>query len=168
MIRNPLKLPIKDDMRISSGFYDFKKWKPKFGSQGLLKPPGMWYSFGLAWIKFIVSEKYEKQPKYIDLLEVDKSKLICINTPLALDKFHLQYGISFKTHEKYKTIDWKAVMKDYGGIEIAPYIHQRRFSYLWYYGFDIASGCIWDADVLLSRTRLYNLRGKYYYKVKSR
>jgi hypothetical protein len=43
-------------------------------------------------------------------------------------------------------IDWACVAKDYEGILITPYqwsmrLNQRCF---WYYGFDCASGCIWD------------------------
>lgn len=42
-------------------------------------------------------------------------------------------------------IDWKAVAKEYDGIEIDPYQYERRFSegFLWYYGWDCASGCVW-------------------------
>lgn len=44
-------------------------------------------------------------------------------------------------------IDWRRVATDYEGIIIAPYILSRRLhdGSNWYYGWDCASGCIWDA-----------------------
>lgn len=44
-------------------------------------------------------------------------------------------------------IDWAAVAKDYQGIIITPYQWTRRLDPLtcWYYGWDCASGCLWDA-----------------------
>jgi len=56
-------------------------------------------------------------------------------------------------------IDWEAVAKRYTGIEIEPYNWERRnsgpnnnysMSMLWYYGWDCASGCVWELDALVS------------------
>jgi hypothetical protein len=43
------------------------------------------------------------------------------------------------------SIDWEGVQKAYDGIEIAPYQWSRRLNdnYWWYYGWDVASGCLW-------------------------
>ena len=41
-------------------------------------------------------------------------------------------------------IDWKKVASKYDGIEIVPYQPKARMNLLWYYGWDIASGCIWN------------------------
>jgi len=38
------------------------------------------------------------------------------------------------------------VSKEYDGIEIAPYQWDARLSLIWYYGWDVASGCIWNLD----------------------
>jgi len=49
-------------------------------------------------------------------------------------------------------INWPAVAEKYDGIIIAPYIWQRRLSdnpdHFWYYGWDCASGCIWNTEVI--------------------
>lgn len=47
-------------------------------------------------------------------------------------------------------IDWKKVTEEYQGIIISPYIWQRRLAphTMWYYGWDVASGCIWDTDAI--------------------
>ena len=47
-------------------------------------------------------------------------------------------------------IDWHAVAQAYAGIEIAPYCWSLRFEYefLWYYGWDCASGCVWELSAV--------------------
>lgn len=45
-------------------------------------------------------------------------------------------------------LDWHSVAVAYQGIIIAPYVFARRFTHLWYYGWDCASGCIWDASAI--------------------
>lgn len=51
---------------------------------------------------------------------------------------------------QYYTIDWFQVVRNFPGIIIAPYLWERRNSNrsnwdsCWYYGWDCASGCIWD------------------------
>lgn len=47
-------------------------------------------------------------------------------------------------------VDWKAVAAKYAGIVIAPYQWGCRLNLLWYYGWDCASGCIWDAAAVRS------------------
>ena len=50
----------------------------------------------------------------------------------------------------YSYIDWQRVAATYQGIIIAPYIWQRRLDQTsrWYYTWDCASGCIWDASAV--------------------
>jgi len=47
-------------------------------------------------------------------------------------------------------IDWERVAGAYRGIIIAPYLWEARLDprYSWYYGWDCASGCIWDAKAI--------------------
>ena len=47
-------------------------------------------------------------------------------------------------------IDWPTVAEQYDGIIITPYQWQCRMldTTSWYYGWDCASGCIWNLDVL--------------------
>lgn len=65
----------------------------------------------------------------------------------------------FRTHtpilQEY-TIDWFKVVRNFPGIIIAPYLWERRSSNRsnwcshWYYGWDCASGCIWDLRCIQS------------------
>jgi len=47
-------------------------------------------------------------------------------------------------------IDWGRVTQVYDGILITPYLWDARYrpKTMWYYGWDCASGCIWNLDVL--------------------
>lgn len=45
-------------------------------------------------------------------------------------------------------IRWEDVAKAYQGIIIAPYQWSYRMEENWYYGWDCASGCIWDVSAI--------------------
>lgn len=47
-------------------------------------------------------------------------------------------------------IDWNKIKEKYQGIVIAPYQWECRLNINcdWYYGWDCASGCIWDIDCI--------------------
>ncbi len=53
-------------------------------------------------------------------------------------------------------VDWKKIAEEYQGIIIAPYQWKCRLAEpcSWYYGWDCASGCIWDLDCI----KEFNLR----------
>jgi hypothetical protein len=53
---------------------------------------------------------------------------------------------------RYPVIDWPLVATLWQGIIIAPYRWDRRLDSHWYYGWDCASGCIWDPRVIASIT----------------
>lgn len=56
--------------------------------------------------------------------------------------FQLPYSLG--THD----IDWPRVNRMYHGVIIAPYVHSLRLDSLWYYGWDCASGVIWNLDAI--------------------
>lgn len=43
---------------------------------------------------------------------------------------------------------WRDVYKDYQGIFISPYCWASRFEFMWYYGWDCASACVWDLSAV--------------------
>lgn len=47
-------------------------------------------------------------------------------------------------------IDWRRVAADHPGILIAPFQRRLRgdYEFRWYYGWDCASGCVWDARAI--------------------
>ena len=48
-------------------------------------------------------------------------------------------------------IDWTKVYMEYGGIELAVTHHEKYLDMTgikWWSGWDVASGCIWNGDVI--------------------
>lgn len=70
------------------------------------------------------------------------------NDQFHFDTFLMQSGS--QTHRYIYKIKWNEVSKEYDGIIIAPYDWKSRMKSetLWYYGWDCASGCIWNYDAI--------------------
>jgi hypothetical protein len=68
---------------------------------------------------------------------------------LARDLRVERYADGFPEHD---AIDWPRVAAEYQGIIIHPYLGSRRMSRFgrWYYLWDVASGCVWDAAAVKS------------------
>ena len=75
------------------------------------------------------------------------ARVLILSTPECLDIFDRMYG------DGQQMIRWQEVAAEHAGLIITPYQWSRRFSHLWYYGWDCASGCIWDASAIQSITR---------------
>ena len=68
-----------------------------------------------------------------------------------IDKFTRKYGhdlIGDIQRQFSKYIVWGEVAEKYSGIIIAPYSRARSLTYIWYYGWHCASGCVWDTSVI--------------------
>jgi hypothetical protein len=114
------------------------------------KPNGLWYGIGSSWIDYIKSEGMEDWDyDHVFDLTLDESKLLKITNIDELDEFNKIYSIKSDNDfmRDYK-IDWELVGESYSGIEIAPYIWKGRMKYMWYYGWDVPSGCIWSKDAI--------------------
>jgi len=113
-----------------------------------MKPEGFWYDCDGEWSRWIDSEMPHWKGKHNYKVQVDLSKMIVIRNYKQLKAFEEKYGIKKPYGDGYMEIDWPKVAQNYSGIEIAPYIQSARFSVLWYYGWDVASGCIWEKSAL--------------------
>ena len=51
-------------------------------------------------------------------------------------------------------IDWVKIAEWYDGILITPYLWSMRLDLMWYYSWDVASGCIWNPEAILSLDRI--------------
>ncbi len=107
------------------------------------KPRGLWYSLGMEWIEFLRDEMPNgaKNRTYLYEIQINPSKVLIIDTEEKFIEFNSIYSIQ---NDEY--VDWKKVAQSYSGIEIAPYMWTFRMSHMWYYGWDVASGCIWKKD----------------------
>lgn len=132
-----------------------------WGSQH--KPYGLWVSVDgpddwEAWCKGesfgIGTMRYR-----IDLR--DPGALLWINGEAELLAFTKTYDKPHAFSDGHRSrhgsyIDWPRLARDWPGIVIAPYVWSCRLrdGTSWYYGWDCASGCIWDRRMIASATLL--------------
>lgn len=124
--------------------------------------PALWYACGAEWLEFLVTNLPErlrpgmhlyaigvKSTLLRDPIEPHPRRVLRISNTREFDRFERVYG-SFAPWQSFgddKYIDWNRVSKDFGGIEICPYLWERRLSTGWYYPWDVASGAIWSPGV---------------------
>jgi hypothetical protein len=69
------------------------------------------------------------------------SNILILDTPKKILEFDRDYRIG-------QRIDWPRLAETHDGIEINPYQWSLRFDPIWYYGWDVASGCVWNTEKL--------------------
>lgn len=118
-----------------------------------MKPKGLWYDIDSSWLEWCKGNTDWTYKNHFEL-EIDESKILLIDTKQKLIDFDREYSVKIHETINLNYIDWESVEKKYSGIEISPYRYDCRFSLFWYYGFDVASGCIWDFDCLKSTNKI--------------
>lgn len=151
-------------MRLSH-FTDERPWAlrafetPPDHYDPLHKPYGLWLSVDGEddWPDWCRAEGFGlerlKQRHVIEITNPARIKMI--STVEALDDFHSRYAVArspaMETRYGREYVDWREVAGHYGGIIITPYLWERRLSgpgSRWYYGWDCASGCVWDVSTV--------------------
>lgn len=130
------------------------------------KPQGLWFSVGddedgwRAWC-----EREDFRTDYLaartELLLAPEAKILCLSRPEAIDALTAAFGAeSFMGRYGY-SIDWAQIAARYDGVIIAPYCWERRIhpNTLWYYAWDCASGCVWNAAAVLELHQLQREQG---------
>ena len=140
----------------NSGIENLVLVNSKQGGNFVYKPNGLWYGIDEAWLNWCKSNEPEWIHKNNYELEVDLSKILIISSGEQLKEFRKRFYKLFRKYDTIGCVDWKSVASSYSGIEINPYLWECRLSLdtVWYYGWDCASGCIWDVGVILSVRRL--------------
>lgn len=111
------------------------------------KPQGFWYSVDGDWERWCKEDSGWTFP-YTHEVTLGDEQLLRIENVTEMDLFHEAYKGKVSAAEWYREnyIDWVAVARAFDGIEITPYLWERRLegkAHKWYYGWDCASGCIW-------------------------
>lgn len=152
--------------------YHEKDWER---SWPLGKPSGLWFSVedyedDQNWKTWCQSEGYALDNLRCrhQLILKNDAKILHIWNSTQLEQFGLKYSkhdaIIFESRkmlyamgEEKKPyiydINWEPIKKEYDGIIIAPYQWSCRItnpSTSWYYGWDCASGCIWNIEAIES------------------
>jgi hypothetical protein len=145
-VKSKLKsIGVNNESRIHVTHTENLEAKPVNQENDRPKPRGLWYGVGFGWLDFTISDftSFYDKNKNVSVFEFDVSgvNLLHITNFDELIAFDKEYCDST---ERFRNPDWVRLAKEYDGIEIAPYIYKGRFEILWYYGWDVASGCIWD------------------------
>lgn len=127
------------------------------------KPRGLWVSVDgeeNCWRSWCLSESFglERLTHIHDVKLRPDAHVLVLRGAFGIDAFTQEYGREVPICSWTQVaIDWPAVAARYAGLIITPYVWERRLHdrTSWYYGWDCASGCIWDAAAIAS----VNLQG---------
>lgn len=125
-----------------------------------LKPRGLWVSVEgeYDWKWWCEGENFRTENlKYSWEVKLkNQAGILIMEKSLHLDNFTALYSVPMflgaSGASSANNIDWARFSMDYKGIIIAPYQWSKRMDMdkLWYYGWDCASGCIWDMNAIES------------------
>lgn len=145
-----IRLKITSDMRIHLSKYPIHKLEERhYIQKSDDKPNGFWYGFGDKWIDWAEVAGPEYMGEYVYEVDINGSNVLQIKNHSEIIEFTREYGSSEQiVPGVIFFIDWPRIELKYDGIEVNPYIGQARTDEktLWYYTWDIASGCIWNMD----------------------
>ena len=115
------------------------------------KPKGLWVSVDgdddwPAWCSSEMPEWMIDVARYRIYLTESPRVLLLSDLGLMTD-FQAEFGRDCGRWGR-TYIDWPTVASRYQGIIIAPYHWPLRTEMDWYYTWDCASGCIWDASAI--------------------
>lgn len=123
------------------------------------KPNGLWVSVKgeWDWPSWCQAESFalDRMGHATRVLLAPTAKMLHLNGADEIDEFTARYSVPWgppRPGSKFdwRRIDWRAVASKYHGLIIAPYCWERRLAHhtSWYYGWDCASGCIWNARAI--------------------
>lgn len=155
----------------------------RYAQLGHPKPNGFWFDVDGEWKRWCDTVRFHPERlRYRHAVTlVDASRILFLKRPRDIDNFTRRYGRDLTGHirmlqspeelgeftSRYgrdlfaevrqqfaQYIMWGEVAKRYAGIIVHPYSPSRSLTYLWYYGWNCAGGCVWDTSVIrLGRPR---------------
>lgn len=117
------------------------------------KPKGFWVSDDDAdwnWPVWCRANDFqlERLTWRQEVILSDHAHILFLRSIAEIDALTREYGEALLPGSCLRYIDWMAVCRDKQGIVITPYQWERRLDPIWYYGWDCACGCIWDAEAV--------------------
>jgi hypothetical protein len=128
------------------------------------KPHGLWVSVPGEddWINWCIDNEFHLDAlKHVQQVALaPDANILMVEDADGLQAFHDRYSVedaqdqlpplrfSKEYIRKSRPIDWAAVTADHDGIIIAPYQWSCRMTLDFYYGWDVASGCIWNLSAI--------------------
>ena len=145
-----------------------KLTKKKYGIMPSgMKPRGLWYGFDGSWSNWCAGNTF-KCGKHFYEVGLDTSRILRIENLNQFEEFEKEYTCDSIFDRIFKemgikvpsisplmvrafgpsAIDWPRLKKEYAGLEINPWMHSKHLESVWYYGWDCASGVIWDISAI--------------------
>jgi len=121
------------------------------------KPIGLWVSVEGEddWRSWCEAESFRDIARQhaTEVVLHPRHRVLILPTATAMTLFQHQYGYEDNMLGVWRNarIDWGRVASDHQGIIIAPYQWSHRLEEPcsgWYYSWDCASGCIWNAEAV--------------------
>ena len=148
-----------------------------YPQNGQLKPNGLWFDANEDWKRWCEATEFRLENlRYRHTVTLlDTSQILFLRSAKDIDAFTHKYGrnpsvqIQFlqsatemdKFASQYgrdlfadiqsqfsNYIAWGEVAEKHSGIIIVPFSRARSQTYLWYYGWYCAGGCVWDTSVI--------------------
>lgn len=117
-------------------------------------PRGLWVSVPgeQDWPAWCRSERFATD-SFVHASEVilkPDAKVLVLSSPDEIHRLASQWGDLRDRWGDRTSPDWRMVARTYQAIVIAPYQWSCRLNddCAWYYGWDCASGCIWDVSAI--------------------
>jgi hypothetical protein len=150
-VNDATKLHITHSPKLSKSM----KYKPQ---SIRFKPHGFWYAVGFGWLDFATYDMqgfYDDKKLHAFSINTDRLNILKINNISELFEFdnNFKHG-----PDLLSSINWVKVAEQYDGIEIPVYLREARYDYTWYYGWDVASGCVWNTEKLSIKKVRKNIR----------
>lgn len=122
-----------------------------------MKPNGFWVSVddcGDNWKAWCEAEDFGRD-RLVVLHGIDlapNANILRLSSASEIDALTKRYAEIEPRWKAAYRVRWQEIATRYDGIIIAPYIWTRRLEggSDWYYGWDCASGCIWNANAIAS------------------
>ena len=147
-----------------------------YPQSGHPKPNGLWFDVNGSWKRWCETMQFHLVDlRYRHTVTIlDKSRVLFIKNMGEADRFTSEYGHnlsgqiqSLQSPEDMRAFEseyghdlfgdilaefsnyilWSEVAEKYTGIIVDPYFQEKSLTYLWYYGWNCAGGCIWDTSV---------------------
>lgn len=134
------------------------------------KPRGLWvsdedeYENGQSWLSWSKAERFRLdhfKHAYEVTVTDEPGAILYLRSVEEIDQFTQTYGIKLDYERKiddelpmfrnrFSYCDWPRLATVFKGLIITPYQWERRLDggANWYYTWDCASGCIWDATAI--------------------
>jgi hypothetical protein len=148
-----------------------------YAQSGHPKPNGLWFDVNGSWKRWCEAVQFRPEDLRCrhTVTILDASRVLFLRNEKDIDVFMRQYGHDISGNiqplQSSEDLDafarqygsdlfadilgqfsnyimWGEVVEKHSGIIIDPYFRARSRTYLWYYGWNCAGGCIWDTSVV--------------------